>query len=668
MAGFYIGTGLRSVQSRRAAFPTGSIVPAPLTPGSAWDGSPSSGYEAAPQDPARVTAKPIVQLLCPPRQTVTGALVVGVFAAANSGGTMIDNWGLSHVDFHFEGNSTRVDLPTMRTFERADGSTYSWSGWWVTLTRPALQDGIADLFVEAVPADGTMQSRVAGPFPFLIYEQEFDREVTVAADGSGDHRTMAEAFGALRAADAQHPRITVISGGEYELESGGGHQPQGFCTIEASEPVTFRQLPPALEFDFTRFRPAMDRLRFKGSNVTIDFVETLEFYVEQSGSHHWLDGCNIVQSRGRNDLWRKRPRNIIPSLFRNGAYFTDCQIRDVNDWGDKSPLARGNVTLGTWADALQGARCALANRIVDHSSAPYYANVDALSIRHTGEAATASVSLSGGNGANRTLRLYEDDSEVASFTILNSEDAYRSDTNYTVRSVVEFIEQQAGWTATLLDDTRYAAALTFPGSTNGSGFTKLDAKGDDLVLPTHFDIHSDLYQLPNLGYREENVLIAFNTGHGIDAQNMLVSGTGGLADALFVGNAFCNRLGTLDEGLASQVGAEHSHVMFVHNSLATQALLLRQDISYGADGFCLIANNVFKAISVSGGGSVDAELTLAGNHVHGGSTLPDGANDNTFGGNATSLFVDASGGDFTPAGELLENGRQPVVARTLTGA
>ncbi len=667
MPGFFYETGFRATASRRSQLPFPSPVPASLTPGSEWDGTRSSGFSEPPTDSQRITAKPVVRLLCPPRQTVTGALVVGVFAAANNAGTLIDNWGLLHVDFHCEGATTRVFAPSVRRFEPPDGSTYSLIGWWVTLTKPAMQEGLAELYVEAVPRDGTMQARMTGPFPFLFYDEEFDHDITVAASGGADHTTIAEAFGTLRNLNAQRPRIRITEPGTYDLRGGGGHAGSGYCTIEASAPVVFAQEPPALPYDFTRFRPSYDRLHLKGANITLDFAESLEFYLEKPGRQHWLDGCNIIQSRGRNDLWRGRPRNIIPSLFRDGAYFTDCMISDVNDWGDKAPLARGNRTNSTWGDALQDARCAVANEIVDHSSAPYYANLDALSLQYSGSASTARVTLNGGNGANRTMRLYEDDMEVAIFSIRNSEQAYRDGTNYTVQNVVDFVNAQPDWNATLLDNSRYAAALTSPGSTNGAGFIKLDAKSAPLVLPTHFDIHSDLYQLPNLSVRRANVVFAFNRGFAIDAQNMLIGGTGGLADSFFGCNALYNNLGTLDEGLASQIGADHSHVMIAHNSMPTQALLLRQDLTYDGDAFCLIANNVARRLSVSGGGAIDADITLKNNHLAAGATAPSGGTGTTIGGDVTDLFVDAARGDFTPAGPLLSSGKPPVITLTLGG-
>ncbi len=664
MAGFGFGHAF----SRRSHFPYGSSSNPLLTPGANWDGTASSGFTTIPTAPNRSTAKPVCRMLEPPRQTVTSAMTIGVFAAANNSGSLFTNLGLSHVIFHCEGGMAQVDEPSLRTYLRPDGSSYSVLGWWATLTKPAATDGLANVYVEAVPSDNSMQSRIIGPHTFVMADIEYDVDVTVASGGGADFNSMASAFSFLRSLGAEHPRITISQPGTYELKAGGVHFGEGYCTIEATGPVTFAQTPPTLPFDFTRMRPQYDRLRFKGSNITIDFVETLEFYSESTARQHWLDGCNLIQSRGRDDLWRGRPRNIIPSLFRGGAYFTDCAIQDVNDWGDKAIIARGNVTSSTWSDALQDADCAIANTMIDHSSFPYYQNIDALTLQYSGAASTATISLSGANSANsRSITLKENGASVATFAILGTEQAFRDDTNYSVQNVVDFINSQPDWSATLIDDTRFASALTSPGSANGSGFIDLDAKSAPLTLPTHFDIHSDLYQLTNLSATKENVVFAFNQGWQIDAQNMLISGSGGIEDAMFIGNAFYNNMGTPDEALATQLDENHSHVVFAHNSLSSQRVLVRQDKGYDGDIYCLIANNAAKGMTVSGGGAIDSDVALICNHIHAGQIAPLGGIDTSIGGDDTTLYVDAIGGNFDPAGDLLSNLKTPVIAQDLSG-
>ncbi len=662
------GFGFGPVFSRRMQFAPLPPGDPRLKPGPAWSGTAESGYAIVPVDPVRTTAKPACRLLDVPNQTVTGELVVGVFAAANEGGTLLNNLGMSRVDFHFEGSTMSVASPTIRTFARPDGSTYPLLGWWVTIAKPEGVEGLANLYVEAVPADPSMQNRVTGPHTFLLYDNEFDHDLTVGATGA-DFTRMTDAWNFLRSQSAQRPRITVTDSSITDIGNAiGFYLPEGFVTVEANVPVTFRQAPPALPFDFTFFRTRVGRTRFKGANITIDFVETLQMKTEDEEFQHWFDGCNIVQSRGREDLWRSRPRDIIPALIEDGAYFTDCNIRDVNDWGDKTPLARGNVTLATWGDALQGALCAVANTFEDHSSAWYYENVDSISVEYTGSAASATISLSGGNVASsRTLTLKEDGATVATFTILSSEQAYRDNTNYTMQNVVDFVNGQNGWSATLLDNSRLAAALGAPGTTNGSSFSNLEAKGGAINLVGHFDVHSDIYQLPNLGKVEESVVFAFNRGWQLAAQDLFISGTGGIVDSMFIGNAFHNVETGVESNVLSQLNYSQSHVVIAHNTLATQRLVTRGDIGFDADSLCLVANNSATGIYGTSGQAFDPDLVVTNNHVWAGAILGIGDTGTTSGGDNFSLYVDAANGDFSPVGELLANQKAPIVSHDLLG-
>lgn len=660
MVGFGFGTGFGSEFSRFSQFASGQPANQSLKPGSDWDGTPSSGFSSLPTDPTRTTAKPVCRLLTPPRQTVRIANIVGVFAAANDGGSIIANLGLSHVDFHCEGNTVRVDAPTFRTFRRADGTAYQMLGWWVTLSRPSGKEGIADVYVEAVPSDPSMQSRVTGPYEFVMASSNFDYDVTVAASGGADFLTMEDAFTHLRVQDAQHPRIRVLEAGDYELGNADSHSPAGWCRIEASAPVTFLQAPPALAGDSTRIRPGMESLHFSGSQITIDFVETLEFYTEFENGEHWLDGINIIQSRGRDDLWRLAPRNIVPALFRNGAWFTDCNISDVNDVFDKAFLVRGCKTSATWADLAQDALCFVANETENHSSSFYYTNVDAMSISYSG-AGTPTVSI---RNSPRTLALRLDGSDVASFVFDSSEQGFRDDTNYRVESAVDFVNAQTGWSATLLDDTRQGAALSPPGTTNAAPEEDIAVPA---TLPTHFDIHSDIYQLPILPEFRENMVFAFNRLWQIDAQNIFVQASPGMIDSVVIGNALYNNLGTPDEGLQSDLGGMISHGVFAHNTMATQRTLIPAE-TQGGDSYSLIANNVVLRLTVRNDDPIAPGLTVKDNHIIQNVGLPAGIEGTTSGGDSTTLFSDAISGDFTPAGPLLTNGAAPALLNDLFAA
>ena len=135
---------------------------AQVTPSDAWDGTAGSGFISAPVDPSRITAKPVISLLTLERQYFADTLRIDVMAFANDGGTLIN--GIDRVRFYFE-DDTPVDVVEhrLRSFTRFDGSTYLLPVYSVMLARPSEASGNAHLYIEAVPADATMQSRVLGP-------------------------------------------------------------------------------------------------------------------------------------------------------------------------------------------------------------------------------------------------------------------------------------------------------------------------------------------------------------------------------------------------------------------------------------------------------------------------------------------------------------------------
>lgn len=190
-----------------------------LEPSPAWNGEAGSGFVSPPSDPERLTAKPAVRLLVPDHQYFLNALEVGVAAYANNNGSLLDNCGLQHVVFHFEGNSITAERPNFRSFTRADGSTYSVLGWWVTLERPAQQQGEAHLYVEAVPQDPTMQARVIGPHSFSPHEEfaqtgtlhDYEIEVDPDEDEIAGQRyqTLVDAYKYLGLQQSQNPRIRI---------------------------------------------------------------------------------------------------------------------------------------------------------------------------------------------------------------------------------------------------------------------------------------------------------------------------------------------------------------------------------------------------------------------------------------------------------------------------
>ena len=195
-----------------------------LQPSSAWNGTAGSGFSSLPSDPTRTTAKPVVRLIDPPNQFFTDELTISVMAFANDSGTLIG--GIDRVRFRFEGESIDVLAPALRLFVRHDGSTYRLPCYTVQLKRPAGTSGLADLYIEAIPSDATMQSRVLGPYQFGLTPTKHDWSATVGT--GGDYADPTTAAIAARTALAQNPLITFITSGTYSLGgTAGTFQVQG---------------------------------------------------------------------------------------------------------------------------------------------------------------------------------------------------------------------------------------------------------------------------------------------------------------------------------------------------------------------------------------------------------------------------------------------------------
>lgn len=312
----------------------------------------------------------------------------------------------------------------------------------------------------------------------------------------------------------------------------------------------------------------------------------------------------------------------------------------------------------------------VANVANNHTSQGYRALVPALTVQYTGAGTTADLSMSGGNTAStRTLTARVNGASVGTFDVQTSEAAFTANTNYTVANVVAWLNSLAGWTATLQNNTRRAQFLT-TGSAGFGAFTNVNTK-TPLQLSAAMDLHTDFYQKVN-GDLSENVLIYGNTGNGIDAQLILIGGTES-RDYAILNNALGILQGSDDNPgnntLQRQFAVTHRHVVFAHNSFPQQTLTLRTGAggsnSYNPDLYCLVANNCLPNVAWSS--TADADMVIKNNHLHAGATGT-GSSGEVKSGNQTTLFANFAAGDFTPAGGLATNLKDPVLLWDIRGA
>jgi hypothetical protein len=237
---------------------------------------------------------------------------------------------------------------------------------------------------------------------------------------------------------------------------------------------------------------------------------------------------------------------------------------------------------------------------------------------------------------------------------------------YFVENVAVWLNSQAGWSANVADNTRRASTLALPNG-KGAPFSAQNVKNVTLSLATCVDLHGDFFQQRFSGVTE-NCIIAFNGGAGMRGQNLFFSATPGPCNDFFaVNNAFSNVPATTGYAIWTEVSSQcarstHSHVVFAHNSMPTQRLMLRaDDVGYDPDSYCLIANNAFYNIAWIGTPAAKhLELLINNNVIDVGFAEPAGAIGTVIGGDYLTKFADSVNGNFTAAGTLASNAKAPV--------
>lgn len=659
-----VGLGLGIGPSRRRF--RGSVAPTSvpsLRPGLAWTGVPGSGYSIFPQDPARLTAKPVARIITPPNQHFTDGLLVGIMAAANAGGSLRDNLGLKHVVAYCEGSSVTIDTPTLQTIADANGIERTYLGWWIKLQRR--QNGTQHVYFEAVPTDDAMQSRIIGPYSFTATSQVHDFAVSVAPTlpqiAGQSYQSISAALGYLASANAQNPLVTIVESGNYTWSPINTlYAGSGYCTIRADVPVTIHN-PTFTTDTAARIRPRYDGIRLFGQNITVDFANILDLYREGL-REHWLDGVKLTNSGGRGAPWRYGRRNLN-YLIRGAPYFTECDISNLPNPCVGAALVRGCRLSAGYSDIFTDANCVVGNEVFDwDSSIDWALDVPSLTIAFSGAELTATIALSGANDSTSRTMTATWGSNSATFTFGNSQ-THQTDGTYLVSHVAEWLNGLgAGFVATVLDNSRRASSLSLQ-DLNGTGFPATNVKTQPLSLCTMFDVHADWYQA-NTGASISNVIAFDNKAVDVVCQNIFLTGASGLMDALFANNTFANKVTERryanNTFLKSQLAATHSHVIIAHNTMPFQAISFRTDMGYSPDSHCLIGNNVFLDMAWNGppisAVGIPNNFLLAGamGGAIGPGTLVGGASENA--------FVDAAAGKFAPRG-LLETSVAPVLLR-----
>jgi hypothetical protein len=665
--GLTIGN-LAVMQSGRLNLQSGSSLPF-ISHADAWNGTAGSGFTTVPTDPVRTTAKPILRLITVPNQRFTDRMVVGVQAFANANGTLIG--GIDRVRFHYEGRSMDVLQPGFRSFNDANGQLRRYWGYWIELRRGA-DDGAANLYVEAIPADATMQRRVIGPYRYFPAATPYAVELQVAATppeiAGQRYKTFAAAREYLRLNNVNSARITFTESATIEPTSiATTYSPTSWITVTHAPGVTVTFGKLAFSAAGGQMRLRTNMLHFKGNGIYFDWRNMTEFRME-TGQTFWFDGVKSGNSdpAGPQALWAKGPRPMA-YLFSQASYYTEVYC----DWGW---VTFGNAILVRCAlveaavNDFGGNGQAITHCTVRNGNTTSWWNERAgaaMTITYDpgpGLGSAATVEVPGGANQDRVFTFRVDGVVVGSFTMLNNFIEYLG-AQYNVSDLVNYINGplkaiDPGFSATLLDDSRKGAWLGLK-SGNGKGFTAQPLTNTTLSLFCEFDLHTDFLVLAD-GGSAENIIWSFNRVRNWGGQCVWLGGNAGDRgdDIAIVGNIFDSVGGYLSHVRQRIM----THVVIAHNTWTDQVFAMRTTATWGA--YSLIANNVAPGMS---GDTAGYLVTVRGNHVEiagaelfSGSRITGGVND-TVGGTAATNFTNALAGDYAAAGPLLANLKTPVM-------
>lgn len=646
-------------------------APVLVGPSAGYNGTAGSGFggvgTAIPLDPTRTTAKPALRIVEVPGQRFATDLVVGFIADGKT--------RPAKVIAHCEGTQTDILSETLRIWTDANGRERALRAYWFSLDVSAFlalsaSGNTVSVYAEAVPSDGTMQNRVVGPYSFYPEADEYEETVHFGSALPKDLVSSPKTFPGLEGADGalqwarggkHNVRLICQTTGTYNMTTVSGTPgSRGFITIEAALGVTCTIGKASYTTDaLALMRPALDRLRFRGSNVVIDYANMTTVYAESTSFWHWFDGCTMTNSNGRDQMWRKGLRPSDQTVRWAGGffhYFTEVYCSNLPATLRNAALVRNCRGVALHGDIVTASLCVVGLEGDDLNNVWWRTEFPALTVTYSGAATTATVAKTGINDANGGhIILAENGATVLDITLQNTEGG----SNYNVSDVKALIDAQAGWSAAIADadlyDVRRATALSKAGTAGWGAFAATNAKGSAVNLVTAFDVHGDVYQCTAA---QTNIVL--RDWALTNLQQMFVIFFDAICTDFIVSNVAAHSQ-TNDQSQLFNGSA--SHLVLRNITLADQTISMLS--GFAPDAYCEISECLLRGLQWSG--TPDADITIDRNHFINGS-IPSGATNSTTGSTAAALLVDAANGDFEPQGALLTNTVSPRFPYDMYGA
>jgi hypothetical protein len=594
--------------------------------------------------------------------------------------------GLDACRILFEGTVTNM-VAGFHQLTGEDGVQRTVWGYAADLDHAAIPSGWQRFYLEAVPADPTIDSRIIGPFWVKRKTGTYwDATLTFPTSAGGTYADLKAAVVAAKTApyntsSYDHIRIQPLVTHTHDLGPTAAGRNWG-GTTSAKKGIIAILPDPGVELTILSstwptggagensgiWRPAVEGLKIcKG--VKIDVARLIVLYQEPNQRRWHLAGCEIFDSNGRyNNIGplgfnavnpsaqysdRPSPRNTPVILA--GTFCTEISYHDVQNglYGPQilrfSSIAR---TADDTSNPIQNLwQIQVSNDYDDVNSVPWRTSNLAMQLSYSGPATVATYSVSGGgiSGANLrklTLTLDGVSTDYDAFTYKLPSDACAA-----INAVGN------GWTATPVSDTWALSGI------GGIGVVApTNCKNVTVNVVTAFDVHADGYQFAS-NTNNENVTVLNATWINVDSTQIFFFAVGNasnfMADVLF-GNCSGVRVGSTVT--KSQFAGKHDNVLFYHNNLINQDLTLRTTVTAPSSPYtptnCEIAGCLFETLTW--GNTATSGVAIANNHIMNGS-VPAGATGTIQGGTPATLVPNYATGDFTPAGALLSNEIMPYL-------
>ena len=571
---------------------------------------------------------------------------------------------------HLEGNTIDIPRDTLETYAGEDGiERKAWLRAFDLDHANFSTDGWCRFYVEAIPSDPNMDSRIIGPFEMKRKTGDlWDAVLTFGSGGTYADLTAARNGISASHASAEHIWLKPVASHSFSVVGMNwfGATAAKKVLLDSGDPsITLTIEGASWQATANQFRPKLNGMVY-GPSIVFDMTRMASVYSESTYTiPPEFRGCLFDNPEGAanpfgvgtvaaGNVGNTATVNPDQGYARNSPYITgnftsnlgyfpimlECrEMYPARSAMTMALITRNCTMIGGTEDILSPSngtpqyRLQYGTRVHDATPAPWRTPIDAMTVEYSGAAATAQVSVTSTDASNPNnttklrVNLIEDSVTVLSIPVSIT----IGSGNYTVQDVVDAVNAQADWSATLVDGTRRAALLGGPYT-----MAPVDAKSAPATIGAAQDIHGDVWQtfaVTSVNWIAENNVFTNMGGFQIFFLNQQ-SGSVYAVDCVLENNFYFADLDDPDNAVVqSQISGGFGNVRISHNYIPHQQIVIRkQSVPITAfDSYSAITANVIANYSEHAelAGAAPA-LTVVWNQSvgAGASAYPDAGRDN----------------------------------------